>query len=191
MTELPDPRLPTVLQSLSDGAGIEATDELMQLVYAELRRVARGLIQRERPGQTLQPTALVHEAYLRVAGSENDQQWQGRRHFFGAATEAMRRILIEQARRKGRKKHGGDQVRVNGGAEFEVAIEQPSDDVLAVDEVLQKLEAAEPHLRELVNLRYFAGFSVTETAELLGRSESTVTREWRFVRAWLQQELAD
>ncbi|MCR9243540.1 MAG: ECF-type sigma factor [bacterium] len=177
-----------MLQSLASGERLDTSDELLMLVYDELRDVARGMIKNERPGHTLQPTALVHEAYLRVAGGD-DPQWQGRRHFFAAATEAMRRILIEQARRKSRKKRGGDVVRVQ--LDFEVAMEEPNDDVVRVDEVLQKLEAAKPHLRELVNLRYFGEFSLAETAELLGRSESTVTREWRFVRAWLKQELAD
>lgn len=190
MSDADDTRLPTILQALAKGERQDASEELLPLVYAELRRVAHGLIQHERPGQTLQPTALVHEAYLRVAGDDdNPQQWDGRKHFFGAATEAMRRILIDQARRKQRKKHGGDQVRIE--ATLDVAVEPPNEDVLQVDEVLQRLEAAEPHLRQIVNLRYFGGFTVAETAQLLGKSESTIAREWRFVRAWLRQELGD
>ena len=176
-----------MLQSLAKGEQLDTSDELLTLVYDELRDVARGMIRNERPGHTLQPTALVHEAYLRVVG-DDDPRWQGRRHFFAAATEAMRRILIEQARRRSRQRHGGDRARVP--LDFDVAMAEPSEDIVRVDEVLQKLEAARPNLRELVNLRYFGEFSLAETAALLGRSESTVTREWRFVRAWLGQELA-
>ena len=136
-----------------------------------------------RPGQTLQPTALVHEAYLRLVGDQ-DPGWQGRRHFFGAAAPAMRQILVEQARRKGSHKHGGSARRVEL-TEGLVVIEPPADDLLAVDEAIQKLQAEKPHLAEIVMLRYFAGLSVDETAAVLGESVRSVYRDWRHARTWL------
>lgn len=161
--------------------------ELMPAVYAELRRLAAALSGRLPPGQTLQPTALVHEAYLRLVGDQ-DPGWEGRRHFFGAAARAMRNILVEQARRKGAQKHGGGGRRVEL-TEGLAVIEPPVDDLLAVNEAIQKLEAEKPHLAEIVMLRYFAGLSVDETAGVLGMSASTVAREWRFARAWLTRQL--
>jgi len=171
-----------------------ASDELLPLVYDELRALARARIAHERPGQTLQATALVHEAWLRVAG-EDEAGWNGKGHFFGAAARAMRRILVEQARRKGRIKHGGGHERVEledaepplAGGE---AVEEPDGlDVLAVEEALARLEQQDPRKGRLVELRYFAGLTVEETAAVLGVSVGTVERDWRFVRAWLQTEL--
>lgn len=165
----------------------QSTDDLLPLVYEELRRLAAVLSSHFAPGQTLQPTALVHEAYLRLM-SGRDTGWEGRRHFFGAAARAMRNILIEQARRKAAQKHGG------GGQRIELTeglaiIEPPADDLLAVDEAIQKLNQEKPHLGEIVTLRFYAGLSVEETATVLGTSESTLAREWRFARAWLVRQL--
>jgi RNA polymerase sigma factor (TIGR02999 family) len=157
--------------------------ELLPEVYAELRRLAAALTTRLQPGQTLQPTALVHEAYLRLVGQQ-DPGWEGRRHFFGAAARAMREILIEQARRRGSRKRGGGARRVEL-TEGLALIEPPADDLLALDEAIERLGAERPHLAEVVLLRYYTGLSVEETAEAVGRSVSTVTREWRFARAWL------
>src|SRR6516162_5800440 len=143
--------------------------DLLPAVYDELRRVAAGLTQQLRPGQTLQATALVHEAYLRLVGDQ-DPGWQGRRHFFGAAARAMRQILVEQARRKASHKHGGQGRRVEL-AEGIAYIEPPADDLLALDEAIDKLQAHQPHLAEIVLLRYYTGLSVEETAGVLGASE--------------------
>jgi RNA polymerase sigma factor (TIGR02999 family) len=163
--------------------------ELLPEVYAELRRLAASLTGRLRPGQTLQPTALVHEAYLRLVRGQ-DPGWEGRRHFFGAAARAMREILIEQARRKDSRKRGGGARRVEL-SEGLALIEPPAEDVLALDEAIGQLRAEWPHLAEVVQLRYYAGLSVEETAEVVGRSVSTVTREWRFARAWLAGRLGE
>jgi RNA polymerase sigma factor (TIGR02999 family) len=163
--------------------------ELLPIVYAELHRLAVALSGRLPPGQTLQPTALVHEAYLRLVG-EQDPGWNGRRHFFGAAARAMRNILVEQARRKGAHKHGGGARRVEL-AEGMAIIEPPADDLLAVDEAIQQLQAEKPHLAEIAMLRYYAGLSADETAAVLGMSASTLAREWRFARAWLVRRLGE
>jgi RNA polymerase sigma factor (TIGR02999 family) len=168
---------------------IQPAAELLPVVYAELRRLAAALTGRLPPGQTLQPTALVHEAYLRLVGDQ-DPGWSGRRHFFGAAARAMRDILVEQARRKGAHKHGGGAHRVEL-TEGLAIIEPPADDLLAVDEAIQGLQAEKPHLAEIAMLRYFAGLSVDETAAVLGVSASTLAREWRFARAWLSRRLGD
>jgi RNA polymerase sigma factor (TIGR02999 family) len=157
--------------------------ELLPEVYAELRRLAAALTGRLQPGQTLQPTALVHEAYLRLVRNQ-DPGWEGRRHFFGAAAQAMREILIEQARRKDSLKRGGGAQRVEL-SEGLALIEPPADDLLALDEAIQLLQAERPQLAEIVMLRYYTGLSVEETAGVVGRSVSTVVREWRFARAWL------
>jgi RNA polymerase sigma factor (TIGR02999 family) len=161
----------------------QSADELVPEVYAELRRLAVALTTRLRPGQTLQATALVHEAYLRLV-ERRDHGWEGRRHFFGAAARAMREILIEQARRKASRKRGGGARRVEL-SEGMALIEPPADDLLALDEAIKQLQAERPHLAEIVLLRYYTGLSVEETAGVVDRSVSTVTREWRFARAWL------
>jgi RNA polymerase sigma factor (TIGR02999 family) len=166
---------------------IQQAAELLPIVYAELRRLAVALSGRLPPGQTLQPTALVHEAYMRLVG-DTDPGWNGRRHFFGAAARAMRDILVEQARRKGALKHGGGARRV-ALSEGLAVIEPPADDLLAVDEAIQQLQAEKPHLAEIAMLRYFAGLSADETAAVLGISASTLAREWRFARAWLVRRL--
>ncbi len=166
---------------------IQQAAELLPVVYAELRRLAVALSGRLPPGQTLQPTALVHEAYVRLVG-DTDPGWNGRRHFFGAAARAMRDILVEQARRKGALKHGGG-ARSVALSEGLAVIEPPADDLLAVDEAIQQLQAEKPHLAEIAMLRYFAGLSAEETAAVLGISASTLAREWRFARAWLVRRL--
>ena len=166
---------------------MQAAAELLPLVYGELRRLAAVLAGRLPPGQTLTPTALVHEAYLRLVGT-HDPGWEGRRHFFGASARAMRDILVEQARRKAARKHGGGAQRVELTDGLAI-IEPPADDVLAVDEAIQQLQAEKPHLAQIAMLRYFAGLSADETAVVLGVSASTLTREWRFARAWLVRRL--
>jgi RNA polymerase sigma factor (TIGR02999 family) len=163
-----------------------ATD-LLPEVYAELRRLAAALSGRLQPGQTLQPTALVHEAYLRLL-RDKDPGWEGRRHFFGAAAQAMREILIEQARRKATRKHGGASRRVALGEGLAI-IAPPADDLLALDEAIQGLQAEKPKLAEIVMLRYYSGLSFEETAGVVSRSVSTIKREWRFARAWLARRL--
>ena len=165
----------------------QRAEELLPMVYEELRALARARMAQERVGQTIQATALVHEAYLRLVGS-TDPGWNGRGHFFAAAARAMRRILVEQARRHARMKHGGGRNRVA----FEddcAAIEPPRDDVLALEEAVQKLEAHDPRKVRIVNLRCFAGFTAQETADALGLSLGTIEREWRFLKAWLKEEL--
>jgi len=172
----------------ADRTRAQAAD-LLPEVYAELRRLAEALTGRLRPGQTLQATALVHEAFLRLVG-DRDPGWEGRRHFFGAAAQAMRQILIDQARRKGARKHGGGRHRVDL-AEGLAYVEQPADDVLALDEAIQALQAEEPALAEVVLLRYYAGLGVAEAAAVLGQSASTVKRDWRRARAWLGRRLGE
>jgi RNA polymerase sigma factor (TIGR02999 family) len=176
----------------SDERGPEQTQpaaDLLPAVYDELRRLAQALTGQLRPGQTLQATALVHEAYLRLVG-DKDPGWQGRRHFFGACARAMQQILVEQARRKASAKHGGTGQRVEL-AEGLAYVEPPADDLLALDEAIEKLQAQQPHLAEIVLLRYYAGLSVEETAAVLGQSERTVYRDWRHARTWLALELGE
>lgn len=184
-----DPRAGRVTELLSRiGPGDrEATDELLRVVYAELRRLARGWFARERPGQTLQPTALVHEAYLRLV-ADPSVRWENRRHFFGAAAEAMRRILIERARRVSRQKRGGGQQRVTLG-EARDAFEPNWEEFLTVDLALARLETKDAVMSEVVKLRYFAGLTVEETAAALDVSPRTVNRLWTAARAWLRREL--
>ncbi len=174
-------------ESNPSGPELQPAAELLPVVYAELRRLAAALSGRLPPGQTLQPTALVHEAYLRLVG-DRDPGWEGRRHFFGAAARAMRNILVEQARRKGAHKRGGGARRVEL-AEGLAVIEPPAEDLLAVDEAIQKLQAEKPRLAEIAMLRYFAGLTADQTAAVLGVSVSTLEREWRFARAWLGRHL--
>ena len=163
--------------------------ELLPVLYAELRRLAAQLTARLTPGQTLQPTALVHEAYLRLV-RDQDPGWEGRRHFFGAAAQAMREILIEQARQKGSLKRGG-QAQRRELAEGLAWIEPPSGDLLALDEAIQQLQAEDAQLAEIVQLRYYTGLSVEETASVIGVSVSTLKRDWRYARAWLAQRLGE
>lgn len=166
-----------------------AAEQLLPLVYEELRRVAAQQLAHERPGQTLQATALVHEAYLRVIGG-GETSWDNRRHFFAAAAEAMRRILVERARRKKRLRHGGAGQRIEIEAD-ELPIEEPPVDLLALDEALERLAAEDAGKAELVKLRFFAGLSEQEAAEVLGISRSTAARHWAYARAWLFDQLRD
>lgn len=157
--------------------------DLLAAVYSELRVLATALTSRLPPGQTLQPTALVHEAYMKLVRDQNPG-WEGRRHFFGAAAQAMREILVDQARRKGSLKHGGQGQRIEL-TEGVALIEPPAEDLLALDEAIGRLRDEAPDLAEIVELRYYTGLSLEETAEVVGRSLSTVKRQWRRARAWL------
>ena len=171
-----------VLSALQQGDP-NAAQALLPLVYEELRRLAAERLANERPGHTLQPTALVHEAYLRLVDVDNASQWDGRGHFLGAAAEAMRRILIENARRRKTQKRGGGWERHDLDA---VAAPAPDDELLALDEALRKLASADPLKAKLVELRYFAGLTSDQAAEVLGISPSTADRHWAYARAWLQ-----
>ena len=163
-----------------------AAELLLPLVYDELRRLAADRLARESPGQTLQATALVHEAYLRLVDRPDAREWNGRHHFFAAAAEAMRRILVDQARRKKSLRGGGGRARAEL-LEDAVAAPEASDEILAVDEALAGLADADPKAAELVKLRYFAGLSVDEAAQALGMSPRSVDRLWAYARAWLQR----
>jgi RNA polymerase sigma factor (TIGR02999 family) len=173
-----------------------AAEQLLPLVYDELRKLAAAKLAQEKPGQTLQATALVHEAYLRLIGNEpggggeGTVKWNSRGHFFGAAAEAMRRIIVEQARHRGRLKHGGQRQRVDLDSACSIQ-EPPSLDILALNEALTKLAATEPAKADLVKLRFFAGLSMPQAAEALGVSLATAERYWTFAKAWLYSELVD
>lgn len=164
-----------------------AVDKLLPVVYDELRLLAAQKLSQERPGQTLQATALVHEAYIRLVGAEG-QNWSSRGHFFAAAAEAMRRILIDNARRKQRRKHGGDRQRV-GLDDADIAIEEPSTNLIALDEALTKLANEDRVVADLVKMRYFAGLTLSQAAEIIGVSRRTADRYWAYARAWLYQEI--
>jgi RNA polymerase sigma factor (TIGR02999 family) len=166
-----------------------AAAALLPLVYDELRKLAAARLADEKPGQTLQATALVHEAYLRLVGSTQPQEWNGRGHFFAAAAEAMRRILVENARRKQAVKHGGGLQRVNLD-QFDALVEAPPEDLLALDEALERLTRHEPRGAQFVKLHCFAGLTVEQAAEALGLSRTEAYRLWTFVRAWLHSQLA-
>jgi RNA polymerase sigma factor (TIGR02999 family) len=171
----------------------KAAADLLPLVYDELRRLAAVRMAEERPGQTLQATALVHEAYLRLVGNErrgSSPPWDGRGHFFAAAAEAMRRILVEAARRKGRARHGGGRRRIDLD-ESAVVAESPDGDLLAIDEALTRLAELDPMRAELVKLRFFAGLTMPEAAVALGISLATAERHWAFARTWLYADLSD
>ncbi len=175
-----------ILQALEQGDP-HAADRLLPLVYDELRRLAASKLAKEKPGQTLQPTALVHEAYLRLVDAEKVQHWNSRAHFFVAAAEAMRRILIEQARRKRAVKRGGNFKRVDLlQAE---AVAAPPEDLLLVDEIMERLSARDRGAGELLKLRYFAGLSVEEAAGILGISRTSAYRSWTFIRAWVGSQI--
>jgi RNA polymerase sigma factor (TIGR02999 family) len=176
-----------ILNALDQGDP-HAAEKLLPLVYDELRKLAARKLAREDPGQTLEATALVHEAYLRLVGGDTDQHWQGRAHFFGAAAEAMRRILIDSARRKQAEKHGGGWRRQEL-LEAELAIDSTGSQLFAVDEAISQLAGREPEIARLVKLRFFAGLSLPEAADCLGISERTAYRHWAFARAWLRREL--
>jgi RNA polymerase sigma factor (TIGR02999 family) len=165
-----------------------AAEQLLPLVYDALRQLAADQMAQERPGQTLDATALVHEAYLRLVDVEKAQRWDSRGHFFAAAAQAMRRILVDNARRKRAAKHGGGWQRQDL-LDAELAIDSTGDDLFAVDAALSKLAAQEPLIARLVELRFFAGFTFPEAAESLGISARTASRHWGFARAWLRREL--
>jgi RNA polymerase sigma factor (TIGR02999 family) len=175
-----------ILQSVT-GGDAAAADELLPLVYGELRKLAAAKMANEAPNQTLQPTALVHEAWLRLTGGQ-ETKWHGRAHFFGAAAEAMRRILIENARRKQALRHGGGQQRLDV-ADVEIAAPAKDDELLAMDEALEKFAAVDKPKAELVKLRYFAGLTIEETAQILGISTPTAKRWWTYARAWLFDQM--
>jgi RNA polymerase sigma factor (TIGR02999 family) len=187
MTRSPAKDVTTILQAAQAGDP-EAAARLLPLVYDELRKLARTQMAKLAPGQTLQPTALVHEAYLRLLGKK-DLQLESQRHFFFAAARAMRDILVEQARRKASPKRGGRHQRVELDENI-VAVEPPSEDILALHEALADLEKEDPLKAQIVNLRYFAGMKVAETAQVLGISPRTLHRHWRFIKAWLKSRLA-
>jgi RNA polymerase sigma factor (TIGR02999 family) len=177
-----------LLEAVSRGEA-HASEELLPLVYEELRHLAAARMAQEASGQTLQPTALVHEAWLRLVGGGN-QTWQNRAHFFGAAAEAMRRILIERARRKARLKRGGGQVPLNLD-DFEIVSTTPDERVLMVDDALQQLESQDAKLARVVTLKFFGGLTNTEVAEVLGVTERTVLNHWAYARAWLLRQIAE
>jgi RNA polymerase sigma factor (TIGR02999 family) len=167
-----------------------AARELLPLVYDELRKLAAQRLAQEKPGQMLQATALVHEAYLRVAGSQQAEGWNGRGHFFAAAAEAMRRILIEEARAKGREKRGGGWGRVSLDSDVSIATTMPDEQLLALDGALTRLEGVDGLAARVVKLRYFAGLSMPEVAEALGIALRTAERNWTYARTWLRREIA-
>jgi RNA polymerase sigma factor (TIGR02999 family) len=168
----------------------QAAERLLPLVYEELRKLATAKMAQENPGQTLQATALVHEAYIRLVDVDKPQHWNSRGHFFQAAAEAMRRILVENARRKSRKKYGGEHHRVDREG-VEVSCRMPSDDLLALDEALTELADVDPLKARLVQLRFFAGMDNDEAARVLGFSAPTAKRYWRYARAWLHARIRE
>jgi len=166
---------------------VQAADELLPIVYQELRLLAAQMLSHERPGQTLQATALVHEAYIRLVGP-GDGGWQGRRQFFAAAAEAMRRILVDSARRKQRLRHGGGREREDLD-ESCLVVKPPADDLLALNEALDKLAESDKAKAELVKLRYFAGLPLKQAADILGISRATADRQWSYARSWLYRQI--
>ncbi|HEU4509773.1 MAG TPA: sigma-70 family RNA polymerase sigma factor [Pyrinomonadaceae bacterium] len=175
-----------LLRQWSDGSG-EALERLIPIIYEELRGRAAGYLRRERPGHTLQPTALVHEAYLRLAGAQ-DVPWQNRTHFFAIAATLMRRILVEHARKKAASKRGGAEIRLT--LDENLAGADKGIDLLAVDQALERLAAIDAQQARVVELRFFSGLSVEESAEALGVSPRTVKRDWSVAKAWLHRELS-
>jgi RNA polymerase sigma factor (TIGR02999 family) len=184
----------TRILSAIESGDAHAAGQLLPLVYDELRRLAAQKLAHEKPGQTLDATALVHEAYLRLVGDQcpgsSPLHWYSRGHFFAAAAEAMRRILIEKARRKQRRRHGGGRQRLDLD-KLEVEVEETADILLALDEALERLSREEPTVAEVVKLRYFAGLTIEQTAAALGLSVRTANRHWAYARAWLYQQLSD
>ena len=167
---------------------MSAADELLPLVYEELRKLAKARLAKEKSGQTLQPTALVHEAYLRLVDKEQSQKFESRGHFFAAAAEAMRRILVDRARQKARPKHGGDLQRVELEESDAVHCSR-AEELLAIDEALERFEEHSPKQAQLVKLRYFVGMTLVEAADVMGLSRATASRYWTFAKAWLANEL--
>jgi RNA polymerase sigma factor (TIGR02999 family) len=177
-----------ILAAVEDGDP-RAAEQLLPLIYQELRNLAARQLANEGPGQTLQPTALVHEAYLRLVGTDQPRDWDGRNHFFVAAAVAMRRILVEAARRKKRAKHGGGRKRLDLNAVEPAAAVDPRDELVALDAALTRLAAGHPQAAKLVELRHFSGLTVAEAAQILGIAPRTADRLWAFARAWLHREL--
>jgi RNA polymerase sigma factor (TIGR02999 family) len=181
----------TRILSAIEGGSPQAAEQLLPLVYDELRKLAAARLAQEQPGQTLEATALVHEAYVRLVGTPSDgaaRAWEGRAHFFAAAAEAMRRILVDTARRKRRAKHGGGLPRVPVEL-ADIASPMPDENLLALDEALTRLAAEDPVRARLVHLRFYAGLSNEEAAKVLGVSGVTAKRYWRYARAWLHREI--
>ena len=180
----------TKILSQIESGDPSAAEQLLPLVYDELRKLAAARLAQEKPGQTLQATALVHDAYLRVMGEDQSPRWNSRGHFFAAAAEAMRRILVERARRKQRERHGGGRQQQSLD-EHEPAIVAAVDqlDLLALNDALDRLETLSPRRAKLVKLRYFTGLTLPEVAELLGVSQSTAEADWTFAKAWLKREM--
>lgn len=178
----------TRILSAIDQGDPRAAEQLLPLVYDELRKLAAQRLAHEKPGQTLQATALVHDAYLRLVDVEKLQQWNGRGHFFGAAAEAMRRILVENARGKNRLKRGGDRKRIELDNPC-LSYCEPIDELIEIDEALELLAREDPQAAQLVKLRYFAGLSVEDAAEIVGFSRSTAYEHWAYARAWLHRRL--
>jgi RNA polymerase sigma factor (TIGR02999 family) len=176
-----------ILEAAASG-DMQAAAQLLPLVYAELRRLAAVQLGQDPPGHTLQPTALVHEAYLRLVGTADEPRWNSRGHFFGAAAQAMRRILVESARRKQRVKHGGELERVEL-EEYDFPVTPPPEELLALDEALARLAAEDADAARIVDLHFFTGLSIDEAAEALGVSRATAYRQWAYARAWLRVEL--
>jgi RNA polymerase sigma factor (TIGR02999 family) len=176
-----------ILSAIDQGDPL-AAEQLLPLVYEELRKLAAHKLAQEKPGQTLQATALVHEAYVRLVDVANGQSWSGRGHFFAAAAEAMRRILVENARRKNRLKHGAGHQNIPLEA-VDCAVELPVDDVLLLDEALNRLAERDPQAAQVVKLHCFAGLTVEQAAEALGVSARTAYRDWSFAQAWLYREI--
>lgn len=182
--------LTEVLRAASEGDS-HASAELLPLVYDELRKLARSRMANVPPGNTLQPTALVHEAFMRLVGKD-DPGWDNRGHFFAAAAESMRQILVDQARRKKRLKRGGDKKRIElVNEDFEVPLASPVEDIIALDEAIDRLQRDDPRKAQIVSLRCFAGLNREETAAIMGISVPTIDREWRYIVARLHKELAE
>jgi RNA polymerase sigma factor (TIGR02999 family) len=180
----------TQILSRIDSGDPAASDELLPLVYDELRRLAAQRLSREKPGQTLQATALVHEAFVRLVGTDIARQWNSRGHFFGAAAEAMRQLLIERARHKKRIRHGGGRQRID--LDTQLCISADGDDtLLAINDALEHLAASDPEIAQIVKLRYFAGLTLEETAATTNLSVRTVSRHWSYARAWLYRQLEE
>jgi RNA polymerase sigma factor (TIGR02999 family) len=180
----------TQILSQIESGDPSAAEQLLPLVYEELRKLAAAKLAQEKPGQTLQATSLVHEAYIRLVDVEKAQHWNSRGHFFGAAAEAMRRILVESARRKCRKKHGGQLQRV-AIEELRVGLDSPPDQLLHFDETLGELAKSDAQSAELVKLHCFAGLSIEQAADILGISPRTAYRDWTYARAWLFKNIEE
>lgn len=178
-----------ILQQIESGDPT-AANELLPLVYDELRKLAAAKLANEKAGQTLQATALVHEAYVRLVDQSTPQSWDGRGHFFGAAAESMRRILVERARKKKRLKRGGERVRADL-LEHDVVINSAVDEVLAVDDALERLGEEDPMAAKVLKFKYYCGLSVDDAAKAIGVSRATAYRHWTYARAWVRAELLD